>query len=120
MSQYTAIGLMSGSSLDGIDIALAQLTHDQGRYGYRILDAVTQPYPAEWQQKLTDAFLSTPEALQPLHEEYGDYLGRCVKTFIEERHLHPDFVASHGHTVFHRPELGYTLQIGDGQALADR
>ena len=119
MKTSLAIGLMSGSSLDGIDIALVKFTSDNGHYTYNIIDAETLPYPELWQRRLADAFLSKPEDLVPLDKEYGAYLGQQVNDFVKKRNVKPDFVASHGHTIFHKPELHYTLQIGDGQALAD-
>ena len=116
MNDPIAIGLMSGSSLDGIDIiAVRFLPH----YHYDILQAETLPYPLDWRERLSSAFRSKPKDLGGLDQEYGHYLGECVRAFIGRHHLHPDFVASHGHTVFHQPEQGFTLQIGDGQALAD-
>ena len=120
MKEYTAIGLMSGSSLDGIDLALVHFTIDGESINYHILATETMPYPELWQRQLSDAFLSTPDALKPLDHAYGCYLGQCVNSFIERVGARPDFVASHGHTIFHRPEQGITLQIGDGQAIADR
>ena len=119
MKTVTAIGLMSGSSLDGLDLALVRFTSDAGQYSYRILDAETMPYPDIWKERLANAFLSKPEDLKPLDMEYGAYLGQCVSDFVERHKEKPDFVASHGHTVFHKPEQRYTLQIGNGQALAD-
>lgn len=119
MNTWKAIGLMSGSSLDGLDLAAVRFTCDNGCYGDHIEAAETLPYPTYWHDQLANAFLHQPEELRPLDLEYGTYLGTQVKSFAERHHLHPDFVASHGHTVFHKPELHYTLQIGDGQALAD-
>ena len=119
MKNTLAIGLMSGSSLDGLDIALVRFSSDGQHYDYHFVDTATLPYPQEWQSQLADAFLHRPEELQPLDTAYGAYLGSQVKAFIEKHGVKPDFVASHGHTVFHKPEQRYTLQIGDGQALAD-
>ena len=119
MRTHLAIGLMSGSSLDGIDLALVRLTNDNEHYTYTIIDAATLPYPDFWRQRLTDAFLAKPEDLVPLDKEYGTYLGQQIDIFVKERNVKPDFVASHGHTIFHKPEQRYTLQIGDGQAIAD-
>lgn len=119
MKTRLAIGLMSGSSLDGIDLALVQFGIEEDRYTYRILEAETLPYPDAWRDKLANAFLAQPDALKPLDKEYGTYLGQCVAEFVERHDAKPDFVASHGHTVFHKPEQHFTLQIGDGQALAN-
>ena len=120
MKSCLAIGLMSGSSLDGIDLVLTRLVSDSGRYHYTILDAVTQPYPEFWSTQLSEAFHRQPEDLVSLDKAYGDYLGQTIRDFMKTHDVKPDFVASHGHTVFHKPDLHYTLQIGDGQAIADR
>ena len=119
MKESLAIGLMSGSSLDGIDLALVRFTYGEGHYSYNIVNATTLPYPEEWRQRLANAFLAKPEDLVTLDKEYGAYLGQRVSEFVKQCEAKPDFVASHGHTIFHKPELRYTLQIGDGQALAN-
>lgn len=119
MKNTLAIGLMSGSSLDGLDIALVQFSGNEGHYGYHIEIAETLPYSEYWHDQLAEAFLHQPEELAPLDKAYGAYLGQQVSAFVEKHGVKPDFVASHGHTVFHKPEQRYTLQIGDGQALAD-
>lgn len=119
MKTSLAIGLMSGSSLDGLDLALVRFTGNGGHYTYHIEKAETLPYPSHWHDQLADAFLHQPEELLSLDKEYGAYLGQQVLRFVKKQGVKPDFVASHGHTVFHKPELRYTLQIGDGQALAD-
>ena len=110
---------MSGSSLDGLDIALVRFQYDGNNYDFSILDADTLPYSDEWKQQLADAFHKQPNELDTLDKAYGKYLGEQVKQFAASRHAKPDFVASHGHTIFHKPEQHYTLQIGDGQALAN-
>ncbi len=119
MRTYTAIGLMSGSSLDGIDLALVQFDRLEEQYHFDILQAATLSYPDAWRQRLADAFLENPDTLDFLDLEYGRFLGKCVADFARRNAIRPDFVASHGHTVFHQPEKGFTLQIGNGQALAN-
>ena len=119
MKNTLAIGLMSGSSLDGLDIALVRFSGSEDHYSHHIERAETLPYPEYWHDQLAGAFLQKPEALAPLDAAYGHFLGSQVKAFVEKHGVKPDFVASHGHTVFHKPEQHYTLQIGDGQALAD-
>ena len=119
MKDTLAIGLMSGSSLDGLDIALVQFTDNEGQYNYHIETAETIPYPEYWHDQLAGAFLHQPSELASLDKAYGSFLGQQVSVFVKKHGIKPDFVASHGHTVFHKPEQHYTLQIGDGQALAD-
>ena len=113
-----AIGLMSGSSLDGLDITLVKFNENDERYDFQILQAETLPYPEYWAQQLSEAFHKQPKDLVQLDKDYGKYLGEQVLAFAKKHNAQPDFVASHGHTIFHRPEEHYTLQIGDGQELA--
>ena len=110
---------MSGSSLDGLDLALVQFHSNDGKYGFDILKSQTLPYSSYWERQLSEAFHKRPDDLAELDKAFGDYLGRQVLQFIQENGISPDFVASHGHTIFHKPEEHYTLQIGDGQALAN-
>lgn len=119
MSEHLAIGLMSGSSLDGVDLALVKFQSENGKYGSNILQSTTLPYSAEWENLLSEAFHQKPEDLTDLDKAYGEYLGRQVLRFMQDNDIIPNFVASHGHTIFHKPEEHYTLQIGDGQALAN-
>ena len=109
---------MSGSSLDGLDIALVRFKEEGEHYGFQILAVETLPYPDHWKKQLAEAFHKQPEDLLQLDKDYGKYLGEQVLAFAKKHNASPDFVASHGHTIFHRPEEHYTLQIGDGQALA--
>ena len=109
---------MSGSSLDGLDITLVKFDEEGGRYDFQILAAETLPYPEHWTKQLSNAFHKQPKDLVQLDKDYGKYLGEQVLAFAKKHNAQPDFVASHGHTIFHKPEEHYTLQIGDGQELA--
>lgn len=115
--QYTVIGLMSGTSLDGLDIACCQFRREQDTWQYHVQRAETIRYPAAWERKLAAAAQASAEDLLALDAAYGAWLGRTVKTFIDKHTLKPDFIASHGHTVFHQPHRGFTYQIGNGNAL---
>ncbi len=110
---------MSGSSLDGLDIALVRFEEENDKYRFQILEAETLPYPDFWKKQLAEAFHKRPEELHDLDKAYGQYLGEQVLAFAQKHKVTPDFVASHGHTIFHKPEEHYTLQIGDGQELAN-
>lgn len=118
MRDFKVIGLMSGSSLDGVDIAYVNFSHDNKRWFFQIVEAGNIPYPAYWKEQLAEAFNKRPEELKALDIEYGRYLGTITKRFIEKYELEPKLIASHGHTIFHRPEEGFTLQIGDGHEIA--
>jgi anhydro-N-acetylmuramic acid kinase len=117
---YRAIGLMSGSSLDGLDIVLASFHEHGGKWNYEIMEADCYGYSGEWTKRLKDAGNLSALDYQLLHTEYGHYLGEQVNKFISQKNL--DFqvalVASHGHTVFHLPAKRMTAQIGDGAAIA--
>lgn len=112
-----AIGLMSGTSLDGLDICLAEF-EKKDRWHFQILKAETLPYPTDWENKLKNSIHLPAADLLELHSEYGFYLGQKAKAFIEKHQLENiDLIASHGHTVFHQPQRQFTLQIGDGRAI---
>lgn len=115
---FTAIGLMSGTSLDGLDICLATFNKEDSRWRYQILHAETVAYPPEWERKLRDATEISSTDLLALNAEYGFYLGEQADRFIKKYSVQGlDLIASHGHTVFHQPERKFTLQIGDGRAI---
>jgi anhydro-N-acetylmuramic acid kinase len=114
---YIAIGLMSGTSLDGLDMACGAFSQDNGQWNFRILQAETLDYSTELRERLRTAPELPKDELAALDTDYGHFLGKSVSEFIRRHKLAPDLVASHGHTVFHRPDLGYTLQIGAGKAL---
>ena len=116
---YRVIGLMSGSSLDGLDIAYAELEETGGRWSYRIDAAACLPYPEEWVRKLESAIHLDARDYLLLHSSYGHYLGRLVNDFIvaNELQYRVTLIASHGHTTFHMPP-DMTAQLGCGAAIA--
>jgi anhydro-N-acetylmuramic acid kinase len=114
------IGLMSGTSLDGLDICLAKFSEEGGAWQYEIECAETVAYPQEWIEGLLNAEKTSGVELQKFHSGYGKYLGECVTIFLQKYGLEkPGFIASHGHTIFHQPQIGYTFQAGSGVALRD-
>ena len=117
---YKVIGLMSGSSLDGLDIAYVQLDEVRGQWSYEILNAVCVPYSEKWMNGLRNAANINVSDFLKLHTAYGRYLGEQVNAFVEKNELQHKvhFIASHGHTVFHEPASHTTGQIGDGAAIA--
>ncbi|MBN2273821.1 MAG: anhydro-N-acetylmuramic acid kinase [Bacteroidales bacterium] len=117
-SNYHALGVMSGTSLDGLDLALCHFSLSDGQWSYAIHKAVTLPYPDSWQQRLKNAPSLDGLSLLLLHKEYGRYIGEQINAFLSGSNERPDLIASHGHTVFHMPENGLTFQLGDGAVLA--
>ena len=117
---YNAIGLMSGSSLDGLDIVFTEFNETAGKWNFKIKCAACIEYDDSWTSKLRDAIYLSAKDYQLLNVEYGRYLGEMVNEFIEEFNLHHQvsLIASHGHTTFHLPGKRMTHQLGDGATIA--
>lgn len=108
---------MSGTSLDGLDLAYCRFRKTKTGWAYTIDQAVTIKYASSWTNKLSSAHNLNGEALIQLDAEYGKWLGMTCREFLDKHKLRPDFIASHGHTIFHQPGKGYTYQLGNGNAL---
>jgi len=116
---YRALGLMSGSSLDGLDVAFCEFQMENSHLvAWQILQAETVPYDVTWQEKLQQLPRASGQELALGHAHFGHYLGELTLGFIQKHQIEPDFIASHGHTIFHFPNEKMTLQIGDGAAMA--
>jgi len=115
---YTAVGVMSGTSLDGLDMALARFTETARGWKYHLIDATTVPYSPEWVTRLSEAHHHLERSLIDLHVEYGEWIGEQVKKFLDKQAVPADLIGSHGHTIIHRPEIEITVQIGDGPSIA--
>jgi anhydro-N-acetylmuramic acid kinase len=117
---YRVIGMMSGSSLDGLDIAYVHFHENGGTWAYEIIAADCYPYDKEMQERLKDAIHLDAHSYTLLHSEYGHYLGKKVNQFIELNNLHHQvgLISSHGHTTFHEPEKLLTCQLGNGAGIA--
>ena len=117
--RYHVIGLMSGTSLDGLDIAYCEISRKNGEWSFHLIGADTLAYSADWRNRLVNSIHMTSEELLTLDIDYGRFLGEKVCGFMKDVGANPDFIASHGHTIFHQPEKGWTLQIGKGQEIAN-
>jgi len=111
---------MSGSSLDGLDIAFCQFDEHDSSLKWEIRDALTIPYSDQWFELLKSAHTHSGFDLMRLDAAYGDFIGEQTKELINTRGWIADYVASHGHTVFHEPSLGFTTQIGSGAHISFR
>lgn len=142
LKYHNVIGIMSGTSLDGLDLAYCVFGEERDKvykdlknndkeerkspsyssgnscWEYEVRKAVTVPYPKELSQKLAQAMNLSGYELAQLHNELGRYIGMQVKEFMADFAEEVELIASHGHTVFHRPDLGMTLQIGSGADIA--
>jgi anhydro-N-acetylmuramic acid kinase len=112
------LGLMSGTSLDGLDMALCEFKKKDAGWDYGIIRAETRAYPQLWRDRLTKMhYLDAPEFWKS-HVDFGHFIGKLAKDFIRKSGIKPDLISSHGHTIFHQPDAGYTMQAGDGAAIA--
>lgn len=117
MQSYICIGVMSGTSVDGLDLAACRFTYD-GSWKFDVLKAVTLPYSPKWISRLSSAAELSALELANLHVDFGKLIGKKVAQLCEGLDEKPDLVSSHGHTVFHQPHNGLTLQIGNGAGIA--
>ena len=123
---YKVIGLMSGSSLDGLDIAYVHLQERLATrqapkgWNFELVKADCYPYSDDWRRRLVEARGLSALDYQLLHVEYGRYLGEQVLRFVRDNGLEyqVQLVVSHGHTAFHEVGRHMTAQLGDGAALA--
>ena len=115
-TNYTMIGLMSGTSGDGLDIAYCSYEL-QDQWSYEILDAITIPFPIDLGSKLMNCHKLSAMDLALLDVSFGKWMGEKVKEYCTEKQIKPLAICSHGHTVFHQPAKGLSLQIGNGWAL---
>ncbi len=119
-TNYHVIGVMSGTSLDGIDLAqlLFQIS-DDGVWSFKILKPETIPYPLSWKEKIQEAIYYSKDKIVVFDEAYTRYLAEIISEFIKKNKIkNLDAVCSHGHTIWHQPENGITLQIGNLPILA--
>ena len=116
---YKVIGVMSGTSLDGIDLAHITFSIKDNKWHFKIHETETIPYPVDWLNKLKVAVNFSKLQLQELNLAYTKHLSNTVKNFIEKYQLtNLDAICSHGHTILHQPQNGFTLQIGNLPEIA--
>ena len=120
MESYRVIGLMSGSSLDGLDLAYCEFRYKSKHWEYTILQADVAPFTDDWMQDIKGLTVANAKNFWQAHVVSGTYFGQQVKAFVQQYKLQGkvDFVASHGHTIFHFPDKHFTTQIADGAAIA--
>lgn len=117
-NEWDGIGVMSGTSLDGIDLAWCHFhRQEDGKWDYRIEKAVTVTYSDEFRQRLSNAQEISALEYVKLNNDVAAIFAKAINSWLGDG-PRPDFIASHGHTVFHQPEIGLTTQIGNGAILA--
>ncbi len=114
---YHLIGLMSGTSLDGLDIVYSTFLFKNSTWHFQIKSATTVDFPDYLSKKLKNAISYSGVQLSLLDVELGEWIGKKVAAFIDIEKIEVDLIASHGHTIFHQPDKGLTYQIGNLTAI---
>lgn len=112
------LGLMSGTSLDGLDLALCEFDCISGSFSYKIIAGKTIAYSASWKKRLNEIKTASAVTYFALHSAYGKYIAEEINVFLKAAEIKPDAIASHGHTIFHNPGAGFTSQLGCGATIA--
>ncbi|MBU46565.1 MAG: anhydro-N-acetylmuramic acid kinase [Flavobacteriales bacterium] len=114
--KYRVLGVMSGTSLDGIDLAICTFTKDTN-WKFKIEKSETLEYTYYWKKTLSELHTRSESFISEINIEYGKLLAETINIFLAEEKI--DFIASHGHTILHQPKNNITLQIGDGETMAN-
>jgi anhydro-N-acetylmuramic acid kinase len=112
------LGIMSGTSLDGLDLAMCSFEEKKGFWSYKTLCAETIPYDEGWGKKLDSAPFLSGKDLHLLDIEYGNFIASQALSLMGDCGLAAELISSHGHTVFHQPQASLSCQIGNLQAIA--
>ena len=115
---YFVVGVMSGTSLDGLDMAFCRFVLENKQWTYKILGTHYVDYDNQRVDLLKEAYSCSARRLQEIDTEFGKFIGQQVKGFIANYDMPVDLVSSHGHTIFHEPQKGFSLQIGSGAHIA--
>ena len=116
--KYHVLGLMSGTSLDGLDIAGCTFEKKNDNWNFSVNKTLTLPYPEYWKKELSNAHQLEGFSLVELDKSFGKYMGVRINEFLKGSPIIYDLIASHGHTIFHQPKKGISFQIGDGNTIA--
>ena len=114
--KYKVLGVMSGTSLDGIDLAICSFQKKE-KWEFKIEHTKTIKYSKKWLDTLKNLHTKNIKIISKTNIEYGKFLAEKINKFLNNKTV--DFIASHGHTIYHQPERNYTLQIGDGATIAN-
>ena len=112
------VGIMSGTSMDGLDLALCEFITHNKQVSFTLLASQTIAYVPTWKEQLQTVFSASAESYFKLNSAYGTFIGEQVDAFLTKHQQTADAIASHGHTVFHQPQHGFTTQIGCGATIA--
>jgi len=110
---YSVIGLMSGTSCDGIDLAHCHFLKEKNEWRYKMVNAESISYSKELRDKLISCGKTSSLNLKKLDNELGEFFSESLVKFIKKNKISVDLISSHGHTVFHDIQLQLTHQIGN-------
>ena len=122
MNKYNVVGIMSGTSLDGLDVVWSKLSFNKTWF-YEIIDGKTYEYSESWKSELKNAHKLQARDLVFLDKKLGNYIGEKINDFLKEKKIQKNrinLISSHGHTLFHEPENNLTKQIGDGAFICSK
>lgn len=119
VNEYHIIGIMSGSSLDGLDVSLTKFNHTT-HWQFEIIQAVTIPIPDHLKTQLRSSTNLGAREISLLDLQYGEWIGEELTKWISRFSMTPDLIGIHGHTVFHLPKEHLSLQIGNGLTIAQK
>jgi anhydro-N-acetylmuramic acid kinase len=114
---WHGIGVMSGTSLDGLDLGYC-LFYGDHRFEIKVFESI--PYPDEMSLLLQSAYEATGEDLKNAETFYSDFVGDSLVQFINKHDLEPEFIALHGHTIYHQPERKMTYQMLNGHIILEK
>lgn len=113
MTEYHVLGVMSGSSLDGLDVCLTKFNQSSS-WAYEILAADTLDIPEALKLQLRQSDRLKARSLFLLDQQYGNWMGEQIRHWRSKNKHKVDLIGVHGHTVFHEPKEGFSIQIGNG------
>jgi len=111
-------GVMSGSSLDGLDLAICKFESNDGiEISWEIEKSATIPIPNKIKSILRKCYTSSSAFIYDAEQQFSEYCRDAIKSFLDDGQV-VDYIGFHGHTIFHEPQKGYTVQIGNPHCLA--
>ncbi|NMH87303.1 anhydro-N-acetylmuramic acid kinase [Flavivirga algicola] len=117
-NKYKVVGVMSGTSLDGVDVIYVEFALDN-IWHFKIIHSETVSYNSSWEKTLRNLVAYNIAELQLIDNDYTNYLSSIIKDFINKNNIQTiDVICSHGHTALHRPDNGITYQIGNMPTMA--
>lgn len=118
-SDYLVIGVMSGTSMDGLDVSCAKYYKKNNQWSFDLIASQTFLYDDNLKTAFARVF-NKQICIDTFDKEFGHVIADYISFFLEKNSLKPDFISSHGHTIFHHPQKGITRQIGSGHVIAKK